>query len=1002
MKKKTYQIYIVGLALIALVFSGSSGFATQATLLAPEEILSDTLVGSDPFVEGLELIAAQESALIVQYYQYGGEKTFPLNPETSPFDNLDLLYIVSSRQDNWRQYWPRSIWEFRDGATVVFQFSQNLQASLEDAQSIVDELNPWMGTTLDVLYGVEVAGVTTLFYWGYLSAQNHSDFIINEFYDVLSIGGYTNFITNDVIESAPLSVVGTGLVKPANDWIPLAVTAFVLPDGIGIDPVSDVHTMSISDAFDYSGIVRPSPNALISAIEFRLPYVANVVDIEPATNSLYPELTGKFDWTLKAGPWQTTYEDISVIYDMAVEELETFPQITGDISVDTTALHSSTDPKLNYTITMTNTGDEFAYNTTFVWDLGDEEFEPQYISIFDSDNYVFDGGIALYYNYSSGLMVNEPVLTEYLHTPGVYVNVSLDITGWFTHLNGTPVQPTTDYNATSGVYNIDLESTMESVYVNKSFFNFKHSANIGTLYQNGTNYLFGTIDELPIGASEVFWWAIDDLPASDDTFIILGFDGGMDQVFNSSGLYIHSNITFIDNTSEVSGGYTNIKDWIVSESLKEGSDLRYPPIDSEFIPGVMFVYQDSGSREYFGWSNGLIFQLYDDEAILKITVSLNSTIYEVDEVAQIDVSIENIGDAIATNVQIQGFHAMMGPEWELRDLQVFTDEISVGTINPGETKTHSFLRNVSTFLGIHPVGFVIDYTTEEDEGLGGAFNQTEITDVASNLIIALVLPKSDKAGVDEPSYPTPVVNTSVSWYDENGGDIANGDIVEIRTEVKNLGDEPTTIKLFSYFPTRMASIDLSPSYNGKIVKVTDESGNVLAEYDQGYAFDHTEWPISIAAVAGIHLAPGATIIFYYKITVTDGESLIVPPVAVEYDSRYPMASTSGMSGASDDSGDGIPITSGLQFSEQSSETPQVSFRIQEGGSGSSWTSYSDVALLAAYAAIDTRSKTTTPPDGGVDGFTTLTSFIRDNMRLMIVVLAIPVVVLVIRERRRRI
>lgn len=995
-------MYIVGLALIALVFSGSSGLATQTTLLAPEEILSDTLVGTDPFVEGLELIAAQESALIVQYYQYGGQKTFPLNPETTPFDNLDLLYIVSSRQDNWRQYWPRSIWEFRDGATIIFQFSQGLQASLEDAQSIVDEINPWMGTTLDVLYGVEVAGVTTLFYWGYLSAQNHSDFIINEFNDVLSTGGYTNFITNDVIRSSPLSVVGTGLVKPANEWVPLAVTAFVQPEGIEIDPISGLHNMSIANAFGYSGLVRPSPNALISVIEFRLPYVANVVEIKPETNSLYPELTGKFDWTLKAGPWQTTYDDISVVYDMAVEELETFPQITGDISVNTTALHSSTDPKLNYTITMTNTGDESAYNTSFVWDLGDEEFEPQYISVFDSDNYVFDAGITLYHNYSSGLLVNDFVLSKYYHAPPAYINVSLEVNGWFTYLNGTPVQPVTVYNATSLVYDIDLEATMLAVYVNKSMFNFDHSDNIATLYQNGTYYLYGTIDELPMGASEEFWWAIDDLPAADDTFIILGFDGDFEEISNSSGYYINSNITFVDNTSEASGGYTNIKDWIVSESLREGSDLRYPPIDQEFIPGVMFVYQDNGSREYFGWSNGLIFQLYDDESILKTTVALNSTIYEVDEVAQIDVTIENIGDAIATNVQIQGFHAMMGPDWELRNFEVFTDEVIIGTINPGETETVSFLRNVSTFLGIHPVGFVVDYTTEEAEGLGGVFNQTDITNVASNLLIALVLPKSNKAGVDEPSYPTPIVNTSVSWFDENGGDIANGDIVEIRTEVKNLGDEPTTIKLFSYFPTRMASIDLSPSYNGKNVKVTDESGNVLTEYDQGFAFDYTEWPISIAAVAGIHLAPGATIVFYYKITVTDAESLIIPPAAVEYDSRYPMAGASGMSGAGDDGGDGLPIASGLQISEDSSETPRISFRIQESGSGSSWTSYSDVALLSVYAAIDTGSETTTPPDGGVNGFTTLTSFIRDNMRLMIVVLAIPVVILVIRERRRRI
>ncbi|MHA1932700.1 MAG: hypothetical protein ACW96X_09190, partial [Promethearchaeota archaeon] len=403
MKINNYKLFIIGLALIAVVFSGSTGIFAQASIQAPERVLADTQIGTDPFIEGLELIAAQNTALIAQYYQFGGQKTFPLNPYTPAFNNLDSLFIISSEQSNWRDYWPRSIWEFRDGATVVFQFSQGLKASLEDGQTIVDEIGPWMGTNIDILYGVEdnttYPSTTTLVYWGYMSPKNHSDFIINEFHDVFSSGGFTNFIENQVIDDSPLSVVALGLAKPESQWVPVAAAAFVEPNGIQLD--GDIHNMSIRQAFGYNHPIRPSPDALISHIEFKLPYIANVYAVEPETNNLYPELTGRFEWTLKAGETQVIYDDIYVTYDMAIEELKTFPQITAELDVNTTALLSPTDPVLNYTIEMSNTGDETAYDLAFAWDLGDEP-SPHYIEVFDYDNYSFNSSVDKYYNMVDG------------------------------------------------------------------------------------------------------------------------------------------------------------------------------------------------------------------------------------------------------------------------------------------------------------------------------------------------------------------------------------------------------------------------------------------------------------------------------------------------------------------------------------------------------------------------------------------------------------------------
>jgi hypothetical protein len=132
MNRKKIQLLAVSVALAALVLMGQSGI-TKAVWQAPKKGLTDTfLVGSnDFFSEGLELVAAEDSAMITQYYQWDGEKTFPLDPSgfnnpASAFNTLEVLYIISSNQENWREYWPRSIWEFRDGAVLLLMMLKRL------------------------------------------------------------------------------------------------------------------------------------------------------------------------------------------------------------------------------------------------------------------------------------------------------------------------------------------------------------------------------------------------------------------------------------------------------------------------------------------------------------------------------------------------------------------------------------------------------------------------------------------------------------------------------------------------------------------------------------------------------------------------------------------------------------------------------------------------------------------------------------------------------------
>ncbi|MHA1969717.1 MAG: hypothetical protein ACW964_18220, partial [Candidatus Hodarchaeales archaeon] len=96
MNRKRIQLFAVSMAFVALMFMSQSGII-NALPTAPNKIFADTLVGSDDFFsEGLELVAAEGSGMIAQYYQWDGQKTFPLNPSALAFEKLEVLYIISS------------------------------------------------------------------------------------------------------------------------------------------------------------------------------------------------------------------------------------------------------------------------------------------------------------------------------------------------------------------------------------------------------------------------------------------------------------------------------------------------------------------------------------------------------------------------------------------------------------------------------------------------------------------------------------------------------------------------------------------------------------------------------------------------------------------------------------------------------------------------------------------------------------------------------------------
>ncbi len=290
--------------------------------------------------------------------------------------------------------------------------------------------------------------------------------------------------------------------------------------------------------------------------------------------------------------------------------------------------------------------------------------------------------------------------------------------------------------------------------------------------------------------------------------------------------------------------------------------------------GARFRYSDPEGFEFFGFSNGINFQLADDEAVLNTHVELNQTSYKVGEPIHISGYIQNTGDIPAYNVKIYLFHGRMGNDWQIRDADLFY-AIDVGVIENGTTYNFNVDVDANTFLGIHPVYAVVEFDSDYGEEplevhnfwdtnmtayFEGAAQAHEL--VLSNMAWALVLPNSNAR---RPAFPQPVLDIEI----ESHIIIPNNAPweLEITLSITNVGDAETHITITQFY--NQTELEL-------LTKSTTMGGIANGTYfGMGYI-----------RVEGITLYPSdsVTITMHWKFLTSNG--CYLPGAEIIYDSRF--------------------------------------------------------------------------------------------------------------------
>ena len=383
-------------------------------------------------------------------------------------------------------------------------------------------------------------------------------------------------------------------------------------------------------------------------------------------------------------------------------------------------------------------------------------------------------------------------------------------------------------------------------------------------------YLNTTIPFLEVGESVNVSWALDNIPAKDDHFGIMGV------YLDEAGLAPTVHLTTVDKT-----GYDLMR--LLFGIGDPGATFTYSrplsfysPWDNNWVSvGARYSYLDEQGFEYYGFSNGINLQVADDEAVLNVHVSLDQTGYTVGDPVTVTYSVENTGNLAAENVKIYLFHGRMGSDWQIRDAEMFYYD-EVGTVVAGGSYVGTADVFANSFLGIHPVYAVAEFDTDVGQtpisdgfvdfgnGLVAIFEGAAETHhlVLSNMDWAMLLPDTTNR---EPAFPQPVLSIDVSLLfiipDDAPWEL------EISITVTNIGEETTHLTIYQIY--NATSMDL-----------------LHKESTKGSIANDTAYGLGVIVFMGITLAPGESVVITMRWLFLTSSGCFIPGIRMVYDSRF--------------------------------------------------------------------------------------------------------------------
>ena len=896
--------------LIGGAYSASSN-TTPSFVMAEEQLLL--------FQEKFDIIVGKADSVIASLELDGGLLRTPLDLSRPELTYVNQIDFIVANQSSFSKIWTNPLWKYPDGLVIKLTLrTQNYERITAIYQFVNSVVQQFYNINLGVFDIQNPSLVDTVLYLvapiSYSQALILFDAIFKSDYQEEN-GNSVGIIEDMLIESPTVYAFGFSLVKRLGIITRIIRTAVVAQE-------NKIQTIGNQRIFDLSlslhSSLIPKTNAFVSKFSFSMPFLANVTSVSPPPDNVGGSTTGSFEWVLKffSTIVHDSFNPEIIYYPFSYDEF-VFPRISVSNSYSDFLLEN--DGILNMTYEIENTGTDTAYDTTIIFPIpGDLELfiqEGLEVPVLHDDlqiNETFNSGITLDVQYSSysfeifildirgwyentttlslerwldntTLEIDEYVtiestngLSEDLYnavlariSPILEVGILEIATNWLYY---EPIISEELQLAVNDAYNI----VFNEFYRNKTLFKFNST---DFIYKNSTmfgGYLEYKISKLAVNESYEVFWSITDIPTTADRF-------GFFSIFPVS-----TSLEDYTVFQTVESDYKTLMLALFTSLNIAGRFLSiYDPITDSFVSlGSRYQYFDSSGRDYYGLTNGLNFQLGDDEAILESILNLNGTTYRVGENIPFTLEINNFGTTGAYNIHVDIVNLRLNYLWLPTGMSV-VKSFDIDEIEVGETINQEFSISANSYIGLNTyvavISFISDlnqpaeeiYVPWLDATVPWIYGGETVNLLTSTLTFGILFPPISLENVLRPSFPVPeIVVTSDYTLHENDRSMY------IEYEIENTGLSPTEVRISQMFGKETAEID---EINCTIILENDDE-QILSPVITSRA------DFILISYANTTLYPGDRIVIRIQLSGL-AEDFIIPPIIINYDSIYEIRPT---------------------------------------------------------------------------------------------------------------
>ena len=897
--------------LIGSAYSASSN-TTSPSVMAEEQLLL--------FQEKFDIIVGKDDSVIASLELDGGLLRTPLDLSRSELTYVNQIDFIVANQSSYSKIWTNPLWKYPDGLVIKLTLrTQNYERIKAIYQFVNSVVQQFCNVSLGVFNIQNPSLVDTVLYLvapiSYSQALILFDVIFKSDYQEEN-GNSVGIIEDMLTESPTVYAFGFSLVKRFGIITRIIRTAVVAQE-------NKIQTIGNQRIFDLSLSLNspliPKANAFVSKFSFNMPFLADVTSVSPPPNNVGGSITGSFEWVLKFFS-TTVYDSFNpeiIYYPFSYDEF-VFPRISVSNSYSDFLLEN--DGILNMTYNISNTGTDTAYNTTTIFPIpGDLEMfiqEGLEVPVLHDDlqiNELFNSGITLDIQYASyifeffildirGWYENTTTLSlerwldnttleinEYVNietTNGISEDLYIAVLARISPIldlytiseianNWTYFEPIINEQlqlAVNDAYNI----VFNEFYRNKTLFQFS-----STDFSYKNSIMFGGYLECeipPLGVNESYeaFWSITDIPTSADRF-------GFFSIFPAeNGLEDYTVFQTVESD------YKTLMLALFTSLNSAGRFLSfYDSITDSFVSiGSRYQYFDYSGRGYYGLTNGLNFQLGDDEAVLESILITNRTTYRVGENIPFTLDINNFGTTGAYNVHVDIVNLRLNYLWLPTDM-IVVKSFDIDAIEVGETINQEFSIKANSYIGLNTYVAVISFISdlnqpaEEvyipwiDATIPWIYGGETANIITSTLTFGILFPPISLENVLRPSFPVPeiVVTSDYTLHEKDRS-------MYIEYEIKNTGLSPTDVRISQMFGKETAEID---EINCTLILENGEE-QILSPVITSRA------NFFLISYANTTLHPGDRIVI--KIQLSDlAEDFIIPPIIINYDSIYEIRPT---------------------------------------------------------------------------------------------------------------